>query len=398
MWAALAAILLSASTLVGFAQPEVADDDPLTPWPVEERCIPEPQPPAEDWTYPGMILMSGYAGIHGMQADWETPRVVAFFRADEVGDRPISGGQLSPDGQWYATPIGEIFAENFNNYWFVRGLIVYSTSGDGETFRISFDDFRNLFTEYGTAWQYLPIYWRDASSLFIGQLLIYPFENNAEYSPYSWDAYSLTLKSISPDLSRDYYRGEFRELSPTQDQGTVLATISRLRDISWRPDSSEFFAVVGNEEDELRLFQRYDRDGNFLETVLDLQENTIYLNWGYGRNNPVVFGARSISGRNERSWSDDGTQLAFIVSEPYVGDAGILHVLDWTSQVVVNTCLEGFESPVWSPDGQYFTYLAPGEDNLRLIVVDVENWRAYDVARHINQGRVEMVGWREAVE
>lgn len=74
-----AALCLLAFTNAISAQP----DEPDT-FPIEQRCIDAPTQPPDDWTYPGMILMSGYAGIHAMQADWETPRVVAQFTSDSM--------------------------------------------------------------------------------------------------------------------------------------------------------------------------------------------------------------------------------------------------------------------------------------------------------------------------
>ena len=116
---------LNASTVSG-------DDDPETPWPFEERCIAEPTLPPEDWTYSGTLLMAGYAGIHAMQADWDTSRVEAFFYADRLG-KPLLGGQLSPDGRWYAVPIGEVFTtETSNELWTTNGLRLYSTADDTE--------------------------------------------------------------------------------------------------------------------------------------------------------------------------------------------------------------------------------------------------------------------------
>ena len=59
------------------------DDDSPVGWEIEERCIEEPTYPPDDWTNNGTLLISGYAGIHAMQADWETPRIEAFFSNED---------------------------------------------------------------------------------------------------------------------------------------------------------------------------------------------------------------------------------------------------------------------------------------------------------------------------
>ena len=71
--------LLSFIAVLLFAIPLFADDDPQTPYPVEERCVEPPIQAPADFSYSGRLLMTGYAGIHAMRADWETPRVEAFF-------------------------------------------------------------------------------------------------------------------------------------------------------------------------------------------------------------------------------------------------------------------------------------------------------------------------------
>lgn len=111
----LAVLVLAA--LMTLPIPSIAqDDDSLETWPVQQRCAESPALPPDDWSYPGTILMSGYAGIHGMRADWETPHIVAFFRKDSRGGRQLMGGQLSPDGRWYAVPTGETYVGPYASY------------------------------------------------------------------------------------------------------------------------------------------------------------------------------------------------------------------------------------------------------------------------------------------
>lgn len=53
--------------------------EPDSGWEIIERCVGEPTIPPDDWTFEGTILATGWAGIHGINADWDTP-VVQVFR------------------------------------------------------------------------------------------------------------------------------------------------------------------------------------------------------------------------------------------------------------------------------------------------------------------------------
>ena len=175
--------LLSFIAVLLFAIPLFADDDPQTPYPVEERCVEPPIQAPADFSYSGRLLMTGYAGIHAMRADWETPRVEAFFNENELGV-PIDGGQLSPDGKWYAAPVGEVFTEvSMNQYFFVRGLRIYSTESDEEIVFDLYDYTSVLDGGYGIgAWTVELVRWFDNEGLIIGGskfiLLIKPLNSH----------------------------------------------------------------------------------------------------------------------------------------------------------------------------------------------------------------------------
>ena len=67
-----------------------ADEDELNTWRIVERCLLEPIEPDEDWSFEGEILMGGWAGIHAVSTEFDTPYVLhwGYSRA------------ISPDGQW----------------------------------------------------------------------------------------------------------------------------------------------------------------------------------------------------------------------------------------------------------------------------------------------------------
>jgi hypothetical protein len=108
-------LILTCITLLAFPTTAAQDDD-TSGWPVAQRCVGEPTAPPAGWTFEGTILMTGYAGIHAVQADWETPRVVVFLNRDwGESDSDLPGGALSPNGRWYASPYGSRVMERSYN-------------------------------------------------------------------------------------------------------------------------------------------------------------------------------------------------------------------------------------------------------------------------------------------
>jgi hypothetical protein len=361
----------------------IADSDPLTTWPIEERCIAEPALPPDDWSYPGTILMSGYAGIHGVQADWETPRVVVFLRRDENGDEPLIGGQLSPDGRWYAVPYGENFTEvSYNEYFFVHSLRLYSTSDDA-ILSFDLDNYRDIYIYNAVAWSYMPVLWTDDNALVFGKILLHPFEHLAKEAPFDWTNSTLLPRYISPDLTLVYgaiwldsgfIAGVYESTNPE----ALLVELKGVNGLSWRHDSSGFIAAVTQGEPSWSGLAYYDRNGILVERIFDLGGGSIV---GFSSTNPS---------RNEMPWSPDGQYFAFVQS--LYPEPSRLYIIDWEEQIVIDTCLSSSSMPVWSPDGAMLAYLAPARRNTRVVVVDMQSWQAYDVARHLGG---DMVGWRE---
>ena len=65
-------------------------------WTVVKQCI-QPTRASENWSFEGTILLRGYGGVHGVNALWDTPHIVAQIPPV----RPY-GVALSPDEFWYA--------------------------------------------------------------------------------------------------------------------------------------------------------------------------------------------------------------------------------------------------------------------------------------------------------
>ncbi len=387
--------LLTALCLLLLVRVVSAQDEATDAFPIEVRCIGAPTLPPDDWTYPGMILMSGYAGIHAMQADWETPHVIAFFSQDEKNYAPLPGGQLSPDAQWYAMPMGETYQEvSHNIYFFIQGLRLYSLAGDNRVLDFDFQDYSDIAQIYGyAAWVYFPVQWRDNQSLIIGGLLLYPFTRDAEENPF--ELVTLYDRPVfAPDLTRVFRPGTAFDgvlnglYDPVNPKG-LHRIIGGVSAVYWRHDSSGYMVYLNRDSDDWRGLIYFDRDGNLQEHVLNLSHTGI----------SILF---PLSGRTDLQWSPNDQYFVFSVFNASV-PTNKLYLIDWQNRVVIDTCLSPESVAVWSPDGKMFAYLAKARENLNLVVVDTTTWQAYIVARHNAQppdlgSFPEMIGWRSTTE
>lgn len=372
-WAAICLLLTAQVAAAQTAEPDT--------FPVEQRCIDAPTQPPSDWTYPGMILMSGYAGIHAMRADWDTPRVVAFLSSDSDGNEPIAGGQLSPDQNWYAVPMGKAELQALNNVIYsVRGLRIYSLSGGGEVISFRLDDFSNIYEFSTDTWTYYPIQWYDNETVIIGGLLLHPFSGEGETNSFDLIGWGQT-PVFSPDLTRAWGSGVFsrgafyRDFYNPLEPEKFNKQLEGVEAISWQRDSSGFMAYPSLYSAVWHGLSYYNRDGKLKEPILEINGTSIPLRSG-------------ISGRADLQWSSDNN---FFVLALLNSPANMIYLVNMQARVVIDTCLTPVSNAVWSSDGMMFAYLANVRENLNLIVVDTTTWQAYIVARHSGG---EMVGWR----
>jgi hypothetical protein len=378
---ALLILMISLST--------IAQEDDITAWTIEERCITAPSAIPDDWSYSGTILMSGYAGIHGVRMDWETPHVVAFFRSSSHLDAPMIGGQISPDGRWYALPFGETFLEVSNNYYnFVNGWRVYSTSGDQQLLEFYLSDYQDIYRYDAAAWTYLPIEWADNESLIIGGILSHPFKNTVEVAAFD-TLVGGKRQFIAPDM--EYAYGDILQddayqfgLYRLSDPLASFLPLGEIAGISWRRDSLGFMAMLSDETQSWNGLVYYDNNGTLIEYVFNAADNFIRF-------------PQNVSGRNDLQWSYESRYFAFVLEQ--WSEPNRLYIVDFENQLVVDTCLSPASQPIWSPDTNLLAYVSPARENLKVIVVDLQLWHAFDVARHSGRdSRMpeigHMVGWR----
>jgi hypothetical protein len=372
-------ILLTFALMVSGLVVHAQDDEPVG-WQIEERCLADPIAPPEDWSYPGVILMSGYAGIHGMRSEWETPHVVAFKRGDNRGNIEIIGGQLSPDGRWYAAPLGERFVEISNNvYWFARQLRLYHTTDDQKVIDIDLSDYIREFAQGRTlgAWSYWQVQWFDNDSLtFYG--ITFHIQGDtitAETSPVAL-ASIFTDRIYAPDVTRQfgtvYVNGEsmnaLSEITFFDDEPASVVNLNGVNNVTWRRDSSGFVALVQNGNQ--RGLYYYDRDGELIDRIVELTDTRI------------IFPQRQ-DGENGSLWSPSGDYFALLSDG--------LYIVDWNNQIVIDACLSVTDTPAWSPDGTMLAFLMDARESNKIIVLDMKTWQAYHVGWQIDGG---VIGWR----
>lgn len=379
-----------------------ATETPDTGWPVERRCVGQPTTPPDGWTFDGAILMRGYAGIHALQADWETLRVVASFDRGAID----GGAGLSPDGRWYAELRGQFFAsESYNHLYVIERIVIYSTIDRGEVFTL---DWTNSYLQN---WYVSQMYWLDDELLVYetskfetdkpGDIfVINPFDGSK--TPWNGSPEILNVGSswgrgqwrtvdsqyVSPDLTRSVYINFYSHPRGVYDvaSGVQLRELDLPPDsyVAWMPDSSHFLAEIENEtgEDEFeRRMILFDRDGNTISSVLLVAENQ----W--------LTTVRT-------KWSPDRRFFAFALEEKDDYRNHLLYLADIHNRQIIDTCLQLGYGVAWSPDSMQLALLTPNvnlpsrgvED---VLVFDVQTWTLYRVGRHIVERNYDgIIGWR----
>ena len=382
--------------------PLAAQDTPAdTGWSVEQRCVGDPTPPPADWTYDGTILLTGYAGIHGVDAAWETPRVLTFLNEDNLW-----GGALSPDGSWYASPRGYFtITESYNGITEIHELRVFPVNGQRDTyFSIPYE------TEF---YQYThgQVYWKD-NSQFLYFDMMNPFTGvvQAWQQPeYVWDAEPYTRQYFSPDWKRQVFYGYVETATGSvwdwkiNDlvNNEILRTLNITSPVAWKPDSSGFGAVITDGADiptySLGLFDRDGVQGDVIVSAPDRE-----------------FGLFAIG------WSADSRYLAFIdfpfnyymvegkaYSFAYYDSGNTLYIADMQEKNVIDTCLTVGEGIAWSPQYgvEQLALMPPGEGLKDVLILDLDAGALHPIAkqlvtynRRIYQGRkssyTSIIGWR----
>lgn len=368
------------------------DDD--SGWPVIERCVGEPTTPSEDWRFEGTILMTGYAGIHGVNAEWETPHIVA--RQEWYGiNVNLPGAALSSNGRWYATPWGDIvLTETYNVIYEPREIRVYDTSDEQTVYTIDLEDDLVI---YGGG--YDQIFWQDDEHLLYFDQLINPFTEETEHRKpvflKSSERHDQQVRShpspnlelvVNPEYSVDEEKWVWNIYDPNAETLLAELPLAEFSAITWRSDSQRFAAEI--EANAGRQLAILDTSGRVTDVVFQ-----------------IPMGQRV--GKSNLVWSPDSRYLAFILFSNEYGDTyyvnwlsdNQLYIVDTLEEQIVNTCLRTGIGLAWSPDveGQ-LAFLAPGEGLRRVFILDANDMSLHAVANHIiTQTGVGVGRWPQGI-
>jgi WD40 repeat protein len=367
--------------------PAVAQETIESGWPIEERCLNESTPPPDDWTFPSAILMTGHYGIHGVTDAWETPRVLVFEHP-----RELPGAVFSPDGKWYARPMG-----NFELIYNVNGnaanvqvneISVSSTINADEVYRVPW----NL--SYFTAGQPQPtLVWHD-----VEHIIYMDQEGNfSKINPFIGDIQSFDIEILPRDVgtiffqSPDWSRVLLKDNTVVFDQYWTLYdpfdaseylqyfTLAQYPQISWSPDSTQFVTETEfiGEDNLINQLELFDKDGDHLETIFH-QSNGQRIVSSFGLFENI-------------SWSPDGRYLAFVTTT-FANPVINLYIADMQEKRVYDTCIETSDGLAWSPDGKMLAMMDfyDYKPHRPVMVLDLDTWAMHTVAYH--DGSV--IGWR----
>ena len=350
-----------------------------TEWKFQEQCAAYATSNLE---FHGTILATGYGGLHGINANWETPRIVARINR-------YSDGRLSPDQRWYAEVLENvIYAESFNDEHVIENIRVSSTLGDSTVYVIPWQN------SWLQMWGYREFFWinndhilYEFSDNFVHDLeelvSVNPFENTVVQWNASIDILDggsgfqhQYIQFPSPDFTKTvYFPSLYQDHFALYDvsSGELVSKLPSMADavVAWQPDSSAFALEITTNDNQTELVI-YDSEGNFIESLFEL-------------------GSYRIHTPENIRWSYNSQYLAFRPA------SRTLLIADTKSQSVLDTCLTTGTGFSWSPDGTQIAFLEPGSGIQGVTVFDLPTWTYRIVARHIVQTDFwdKVIGWRE---
>lgn len=270
-----------------FAQETTADS--VEGWEIVERCVGEPITAPDDWTFDGTILATGWAGIHGINADWEVPHVQMFH------DNWSIFTELSPDDQWLVTTtaVEQVCPNCFGRTWDISEVRVLSTL-NSEEYIVPI----NVGYEYGLSYQTrIQLRWFNNSEIifFTNGYSIYGRVDSVErINPFTAtiETFSLPINALSnefdfhpaPNWEIGVYNPE--QLPDTANwriydliSGTLLLDIPDLRGgafltdvLVWSNDSSKFVGISEIETNKHIIF--YNHSDGQITTIYKLPDGS----------------------------------------------------------------------------------------------------------------------------
>lgn len=254
--------VLTVIFLMSFLIPSIVQENR---WSFIEQCA--SYATMDAWSYEGTILATGYGGLHGIRADWETPRIVAHIRHHP-------NGRLSPDNRWYAGLEKQVFySESFNHLHVTEAIQVYSTLDDNIVYSVPWQN------SWLQMWGYREIFWLDNEHILYeySEDFVHDLEELVSLNPFnettsSWNASVDILDGGSgfrreyiqfpaPDFSRTIYY-QYNAMQDRHYRALYNVQTSELLTefqspsgamVSWLPDSSAFAIEITVDNAETAL-------------------------------------------------------------------------------------------------------------------------------------------------
>lgn len=330
------ALLFLAFTPIARAQ------DDADGWRVIENCLGELQYPVirqGNWDFPGVIISSVYPeGVRAIRADQN----VDYYIALESGSSFPHAGALSPDGRYFAFPLGSTrYATMIADYITLDNLKVVRT--DGDTSETNLYQIFSVDTVTRGSLNFYSARWFGNNRVFYPSEYASEIETiidigTGELAQWSISTDPLYMNNIAPNATRAFTNTLYNLVT---DEALAFP---RPHAVIWFPDSSAF--VASDETVSL-----VDRDGTTLDTIFPA---------------PLLSGAIS-PGQNFLAFWDPNQHL---------------FIADLSDRLVYDLCFEGqvdiagrqripgYANLAWSPDG---LSLAFSYDNY-LVLLDVETF------------------------
>ena len=365
---------------------QAQDEDTTQGWEIIERCVGEATAPPADWTYDGTILATGWAGIHGINTNWETPFVLHFETTPTRGDYYRVSSSIAPNGLWHAELYVRVLTPGYMGRPNHRAeeIIVSSLVNPYQSHRIKLPWIPSYdWATYRTLPPFL--YWWDDNHLLFQRTLINPFTSEITEMETLW---YLWRDELSPDRTRMVHIQALDELMSESnsylwifDEGSIDFDFTfGFSEADWANNSRFFVAVARPERERLDEENRYivlvDADGN-------LKEDYVFEVAGYA--GIEVFPAPIVDGISS-------SNRYFSIHAPE-SEGRILYIADTHMAIIYRTCV-GYQNAVWSPTTSQIAFMPSGEGQRPVQIFDLEEWHVYTVAYH--DGRI--IGWREEPE
>ncbi|MEM9950586.1 MAG: hypothetical protein AAF846_03215 [Chloroflexota bacterium] len=369
-------VLLSLPVVISQSQ-ETSD----TGWEIIERCVGDPITPPDGWTFDGTILATGWVGIHGINADWDTPRV-QLFRDDWALFQ-----ELSPSDRWLATTRSEFACPQcFSRVWRISEIRVFDTlNGDeyiipidvGYDYGISYqtriqmrwwDDDEIVFFTNGSS-----VYGRPIQSQRINpftnersiiELPIYPLTNDFDFHPsLNWELAVYNPIELPEEGQWSVYNLETGD--GLLQLSSIVGSPHPTDVVAWSNASSQFITTTVSENSKFITYYNH----------LSESITNIY---------PIAFDDTP----NHIEWSHDGRYVAFVKSKLFAG--GELILIDTEHQIIYETCIET-GSVHWSPVANQLALLSRnGQSSIEIYQPEANV--VYGTGIY-HEGRI--IGWRE---